>query len=111
MYKHRRKVVKYTGDITLDKCKNKVKQTLNQGDRIETPDYIRKHNMKIEYKYYLDKQSPAAHLPHQPAQPLMKLHHYDGAKHWLGVISTKLACRQGLCSDITTHSQRLRLKR
>ena len=56
MHRHRIKKEKYTDIITLDKCKNKIKQTLNQGDRIETPQYIEDNNLKIDYKYYLDHQ-------------------------------------------------------
>lgn len=34
----------------------KLKRNIKQGDRIELPDYIRKHNLKLDYEMYLTNQ-------------------------------------------------------
>lgn len=55
MTKHTKKKNKL-GVVSFDKCKKPVTGKLLQGDFVEHPDYIKEHNIPIDYAYYLEKQ-------------------------------------------------------
>ena len=61
--KHRIKKDKF-GRETNDKCKKPLTTKILQGDILETPDYIKQNNIKIDYRYYLD---------HQIEKPVMQI--------------------------------------
>lgn len=54
-YKHNLRQDKYK-NIYHDKCKKKLDFKLLQGDIIEHPQYILEKNLKIDYRYYFEKQ-------------------------------------------------------
>jgi DNA polymerase elongation subunit (family B) len=56
MQKHMARNDKKLGIVVMDKCKKKVSPKLLQGDMIEHPDYIKEHNLAIDYRYYLEHQ-------------------------------------------------------
>lgn len=61
--KHRIKKDKF-GRESNDKCKKALTNKILQGDILETPEYIKQNNIKIDYRYYLD---------HQIEKPVMQI--------------------------------------
>lgn len=61
--KHRIKKDKF-GRESNDKCKKPLTTKILQGDILETPEYIKQNNIKIDYRYYLD---------HQIEKPVMQI--------------------------------------
>ena len=53
--KHNLRTDKYK-EVHNDKCKKPLNNKLLQGDTIDHPQYIVEHNLKIDYKYYLEHQ-------------------------------------------------------
>ena len=53
--KHKKRTDKYGVEHT-DKCKKVLSTKLIQGDIVEEPNYITKHNLLIDYMYYLERQ-------------------------------------------------------
>jgi len=53
--KHKKRTDKYGVEHT-DKCKKVLSTKLIQGDIVEEPNYIIKHNLLIDYMYYLERQ-------------------------------------------------------
>ncbi len=108
--KHNRRKDKYN-KVHMDKCKKPLTHKILQGDILEHPDYIQANNVKIDYRYYLEKQiwEPVKQIfalkmekPDSLLEDIRRKH--DNAKRGNHAITDWLKRMDGSAKNITTNA-------
>jgi hypothetical protein len=54
--RHMKRTDKDTEEVFYDKCKKPLSESILQGDIVETPEYIVKNNLNLDYLFYITNQ-------------------------------------------------------
>ena len=86
---HKKQENKETNEISYNKCKKPLSESILQGDIVESPDYIEKNSLSIDYLFYITNQIM------KPSLQFLELIAHNPEKLFESYITRELNRRQG----------------